>query len=196
MEKTAAPKSETIACIGWGSLIWDTSRPFSVKGSWRDDGPSLPLEFARQSADNRMTLVLVDMDHHTPTLWVELDATSLDQAVSALAEREGVPNKRVIGRWPNDGEEQYLHQSAIAEWAIGKGLTGVVWTALPPGMKGCRGTVPTLAEMKTYLVALSGLERSGAIEYIHRAPRQIATPYRSELEISFPVQHHKVSDHD
>ncbi|MBT3360856.1 MAG: hypothetical protein HN403_14630 [Rhodospirillales bacterium] len=142
-----------------------------------------------------MTLVIVDIEHYVPALWAELDAASLDQAVSVLAEREGVPNQRVIGRWPNKTEEQYPHQSAIAEWAIGKGLTGVVWTALPPGMKKTRSVMPTLAEVKTLLARLSSIESAGAIEYIHRAPGQIATPYRSALESAFPSQDREASEH-
>tara|TARA_R110002094_G_scaffold212378_3_gene182879 strand:- start:3307 stop:3897 length:591 start_codon:yes stop_codon:yes gene_type:complete len=188
MDTTATPRNEKIACLGWGSLIWDTSRPFAVKGDWLHNGPSLPLEFARQSGGNRMTLVIANIEHHVTVLWAELDVASLDQAVLLLAEREDVPNARVIGRWPNQTEEQYLHQSAIAEWAISQGLTGVVWTALPTGMKKARGLMPTLAEVKTYLAGLSSVERVGAIEYIHRAPTQIETPYRSALESSFPFQ--------
>lgn len=46
-----------IACIGWGSLIWDR-RNLDVDGVWRVDGPMLPVEFARQSGDGRVTLVL------------------------------------------------------------------------------------------------------------------------------------------
>jgi hypothetical protein len=47
-----------IACIGWGSLIWDM-RNLNVDGNWHADGPLLPIEFARQSRDGRITLVIV-----------------------------------------------------------------------------------------------------------------------------------------
>jgi hypothetical protein len=43
-----------IACVGWGSLVWDP-RDLPVKGAWRPDGPRLPIEFARQSDNGRLT---------------------------------------------------------------------------------------------------------------------------------------------
>ena len=143
-----------------------------------------------------MTLVIVDIDHNVPTLWANLETASLDQAVLALAKREGVSNPRAIGRWPNNTQNQYRHQAKIAEWAANKGLTGVIWTALLPGMQTSRGVLPTITEVKNHLAELNDTERAGAIEYIHRAPRQIATPYRLELEDSFPMQDVQAGDND
>jgi len=45
----------TIACLGWGSLIW-SPRTLPVSGDWHTDGPHLPIEFSRQAADGRITL--------------------------------------------------------------------------------------------------------------------------------------------
>ena len=191
MEQSAKPDEQPtiggIACIGWGSLIWDHGRPFPVMTGWHEDGPSLPLEFARESGkpgENRITLVIVDDPHRVPTLWAELDARSLGEAVTLLTKREGVPHENAIGRWPNNTEETYPHEDEIGAWATAKGLAGVVWTALPPGMKKSRGVMLTLEDVKTYLASLSEREREGALVYIRNAPEQIATRYRRHLNLS------------
>lgn len=170
-----------VACLGWGSLVWDDSRPLPIAGDWQFDGPLLPLEFARQSSGDRITLVIVEDVPPVQSLWVWLEAQSISEAVNALAEREGTP-ARNIGRWSFQEDMVYPQSSTIGAWATGKDITAVVWTALPCGMIDSRGVVPTLAELQTYLSKLDGVARAGAAEYIIRAPAQIQTPYRQSLE--------------
>jgi hypothetical protein len=49
----------TIGCLGWGSLIRDQGK-LPVRGTWQGDGPELPVEFARQSTNGRVTLVVTE----------------------------------------------------------------------------------------------------------------------------------------
>jgi hypothetical protein len=58
-----------IACLGWGSLVWDP-RELPVRGKWFEDGIFLPIEFARQPCDGRLTLVIVpDYEVRARGLW-------------------------------------------------------------------------------------------------------------------------------
>lgn len=179
----------TIACLGWGSLCWcPGSLPVAEK-NWRPDGPSLRVEFARQSdtktSDNgRITLVLVESGPVCAVLWVKLDVPDLHAAVEALAAREGIKDKKEesIGRWPSTPGRFYSHSKEIAEWATRQGLDGVVWTALSCGMKNGRGTMPSLKQILDHLRKLRGEDRERAVKYIRMAPAQIVTPFREALE--------------
>lgn len=86
----------TIVCLGWGSLVWN-SEELPV-GKWSSDGPQLPIEFARQSADGRITLVIAEDGEPVPVLWAPLNVKSIDEARKALAHREGC-RLNAIGYW-------------------------------------------------------------------------------------------------
>lgn len=150
-------------------------------GDWQEDGPELPLEFARQSADDRITLVIADGAQVSRSLWVRLDVRSPEDAIAALARREGT-SKTNIGRWPNSGSPENPLIDLISEWAQARRLDTVVWTALPPGMKSQRGVIPDLADLVSHLCALEHDVRDKAAEYVFKAPPQIATRYRERLQ--------------
>ena len=42
----------TIACLGWGSLIWDP-RDLLLGSAWREDGPQLLLQVVEELRDVR-----------------------------------------------------------------------------------------------------------------------------------------------
>jgi hypothetical protein len=105
--RTVAPASNCkatarICCLGWGSLIWDP-RNLALRSPavWREDGPMLPIEFARKSSDGRITLVLSTAGPAVPVLWAEMDVATLAQARDNLAEREGC-SVSAIGCWPTE----------------------------------------------------------------------------------------------
>lgn len=166
----------TIACIGWGSLCWDSCG--LPVGDWRGDGPVLPLEFARRSQDGRVTLVITENGTELQTLWAELSASSLEEAAKLLRAREGC-NAKDIGRWPS--ATGFPFSERVAAWAQDLGLCGVVWTALPPKWDDQNGLVPSLAQLKAYLGSLDAVTLTLAREYLEKAPSQIATRFRAEL---------------
>jgi hypothetical protein len=173
-----------IACIGWGSLIWD-KRDLDVDGEWRAPGPALPVEFARQSNDGRITLVLVQRFTPVPTLWSAFNTRDLARARESLRQREGVFRSRAddfISSWRLGENPASEPDATISVWAAGKNLDAAVWTNLPPKFDGIDGRVPTENEVVGYLQALSGKKRADAEQYVRRAPRQVATAYRRAIE--------------
>lgn len=173
-----------IACIGWGSLIWD-KRNLDVDGEWCADGPALPVEFARQSSDGRITLVLVQGFASVPTLWSAFNTRDLARARESLRQRERIPRSRaddLIAHWHRGENPVAEPYATISAWAAGMDLEAAAWTNLPPKIGGIDGRVPTENEVVAYLRALQGETRAAAEQYVRRAPRQIATVYRRAIE--------------
>src|ERR1700686_610138 len=173
-----------IACIGWGSLIWDR-RNLDVDGRWRADGPALPVEFARQSSDGRITLVVVQGSAPVPTLWSAFNTRDLVEARESLRERERIPRSRagdLIADW-HRGENPVSEPNAtISAWAAARDLESAVWTNLSPKFAGRDGRIPTEADVVAYLRALEGEARAAAEENVRRVPRQMNTVNRLAIE--------------
>ena len=172
-----------IVCLGWGSLIW---RPCGLPmvGEWHVKGPDLPIEFARQSGDDRITLVIEHGAEHLPVLWTRLGVGSVDHARRALADREGVCLSRFprsIGHWNLGGVSQHRESADIGKWARANGADAAVWTALKPRFDGELVT-PTCEEVVGHLRTLEGPKRTKAEEYVRKAPPQIRTAYRKAIE--------------
>ncbi|MBY4677441.1 hypothetical protein [Marinobacterium arenosum] len=177
-----------IACLGWGSLIWNPGN-LQLSSGWNSDGPNLPIEFARESADGRITLVLVDGVKHSPALWAILRATDIETAKADLAKREGISDKSIkfsIGCWEsNSGTSHGKCSEEISRWALGKGLDGVVWINLKYGFRSNRDEFPTLTGVIEHLNGLSLDQKCVAEEYVRKTPVQVRTEYRIELEKKF-----------
>ena len=86
-----------------------------------------------------------------------------------------------IGWWLPARVSHHPGAAVINQWAKGRDLKGVVWTALKPKI-GDEYRVPTSPEVIAHLGRLQGGERAAAEEYIRLAPGQIVTPYRRVIE--------------
>lgn len=169
-----------IVCLGWGSLIW-SPEPLPVVGEWQRDGPSLPIEFARELKDGRVTLVIAPGAKRSCVLWSRLCVSDVDCAKILLARREGIEPERIkrsIGHWP-DGQSDDQIQQIVADWAKAREHPplAVIWTALKPGMKAARKLgnceKPTREQVVAHLQTLSGCERQRAEQYVRLTPKQI-----------------------
>lgn len=173
-----------IACLGWGSLIWDL-RELPVQRQWHQDGPFVKVEFARKSSDGRLTLVMVDDADAVPvrSLWATMAIDNLKLARDALKKREGAKDECHIGDW-SAGQQAPTAIPTIANWAKAQGVDAAVWTALPPKFEGNNevSKMPSPDEVISYLTGLRGAARDNAERYIRLAPRQIDTPYRQRIE--------------
>ncbi len=172
-----------IACLGWGSLVWDP-RDLPIRKPWFKDGPLLPIEFARHSKGDRITLVLINNGRPVRSLWTTLSTTKLKIALMELAARERI-NEKYMGYWSQDFSSKHEFVEPIGNWASQKGLEAVVWTALPPKFKNNSGKVPSIDNVITFLRDLPYEKRQYAEEYIRKAPRQIDTYYRKIIEKEF-----------
>lgn len=171
-----------IACLGWGSLVWDP-RELAIQRQWFDDGPFIHVEFTRQSQDGRITLVLTETEKPVRSLWAVMDATALSSARAKLRKREGIPEKnevKHIGTW-STGQPNPALIPNLAEWANAHGVAHVIWTNLPPKFNE-NETTPSAEQVVKYLSELTGAQRDVAERYVRFTPRQIDTEYRRRIE--------------
>jgi hypothetical protein len=172
-----------IGVIGWGSLIWDPL-DLEIEDKWHVDGPMLPVEFARVSSRNRLTLVLVDRVPPQPTLWAQSRKSKVAEAIKDLARREGTSDHN-IGCWPCTDSFDIFEKrmaSIVAAWAQERKLDAAVWTALGPKKPNGENGLATDDELINYLRALVKRgDDAAAKEYVEKAPTQIKTPLRARI---------------
>jgi hypothetical protein len=171
-----------IACLGWGSLVWDP-RTLPIRREWFTDGPFVPVEFTRKSSDGRMTLVVDPRATPLRVLWAQMVAVDVPVAAKALCNREGITRESCssgIGSWKTGGPAPG-NISGLSAWAEARDLDAVIWTALGPKFERTDRS-PSADEVIAYLRGLRGPVRDHAKQYIERAPRQIDTDYRRQIE--------------
>jgi len=176
-----------IACLGWGSLVWDPGE-LSLRTEWLPDGPTIRVEFVRQSGkeNGRITLVIFPTAEPVTSKWAEMESDDLDQAAEMLRLREGKPHRHHIGQW-TVGQADPASLPGVSEWAAIRNVDAVIWTALPPKFQGKEGRVPSVEEVAAYLNGLPEGPRAEALKYIRNAPTQIDTVYRRELAVLVPA---------
>ena len=185
MNKAEDTEDGVIACLGWGSLIWD-SRNLPIRSTWYANGPPVRAEFLRKSSDGRITLVLHESVAPVQSSWAIMDMDDPEQARNALGEREGIRSHRhhdLVGLWEPGQEPPHGTITDLPEWAQEHQVKAVVWTALSHNFHGKDSKrIASAEEIIGYLSQLEGETRDKAEQYILKAPQQIDTGIRRAIE--------------
>jgi len=182
-----------IAILGWGSLIWDP-RNLEIDKSegrtgWFDDGPMLPIEFARISNDERLTLVIVPGNKDVQTLYAISKFNELDHAILDMAIREGCAKSKIGSYVKADRKFKSIFtdiQTNIEYWINSKEeIEAVIWTDLPENFQKKVKLPLTKENTINYLIQLLPHKQSLAEQYIRRAPAIVKTTIRETIEQKF-----------
>lgn len=179
-----------IACLGWGSLIWNPGE-LKIQRKWFQDGPILPVEFTRVSRDGRMTLVIDKNKDTRPVrvLWSLMNANDLEEAKESLGDREDTSGNKILSVTVDENVGTDNLKLKVQNWLKFKDIEAVIWTGLSwrseKNKKCFNGKRPNKKQVVDYLSSLEGEERNRAEYYIRKAPKQIDTYYRREIEARF-----------
>jgi hypothetical protein len=175
-----------IAILGWGSLIWNPC-DLSIDGEWLLGGPTLPIEFARISSDERLTLVIDEVNGtDVPTRYVRSGCDNLSDAIGNLRRREGNPLKERIGyvNVASGAERAWSRQQhptacdRIKAWAQIHKWDAVVWTALTSNFPERLGEPYSAQAALRYFNGLEAEAKARAVAYLSNAPPEVDTPFR------------------
>ena len=189
-----------IAVLGWGSLVWDP-RELKTAAEFAPNGPLLPVEFCRISADGRLTLVIDEsFGDVCRTYSAPSGLESLDAAIENLRLREGMSNAGQVGfvelgsgRRGDVAMQRHPEAVAtIAAWAESNGYDAAIWTALANNFDepGEGGEPFSVTAATRYLETLKGQDAAKfdrALEYIRKAPPEVETPVREEVARRWPA---------
>lgn len=168
-----------IACLGWGSLIWNPGG-LKIKGKdWFNDGPLLPIEFVRISTNKRVTLVIDQDSKPITTLWNLMDTDDFQSAFDSLMKREGTIRKRIRSINQSDVPKNSI-EKIVQEWLKKKEIDVAIWTGLYLNNK-TQDRRPSVDEIVNHLIALENSELDNAKEYIIKTPTQVQTEYRKTI---------------
>ena len=172
-----------IACLGWGSLIWQPKN-LLIQNKWFEDGAILPIEFTRQSDNGRMTLIIDEKALPVRTLWALMATDDLQIAIESLRIREDTPDLDLIHSVKVSNRPKDATRKTIVKWLKSLNLAAAIWTGL--SFSGHTGNNrPRIDDVITHLNNLLGNNKDLAEEYIRKAPKQIDTEYRRRIEKEF-----------
>ena len=179
----------SVAIIGWGSLIWCPGS-LKIRTKWRDDGPMLPLEFARVSGDGRLTLVIHPGSPLQRTYWAVSDFDDFNLARENLREREDCPSINAI-KYAQGADVTPITSDVPGE--IGRWLSThadvstAIWTGLTTNWQKRFQTEFSIDNAVRYLEGLgteselSMVKFRRAKEYLRNAPPAVQTEVRSRM---------------
>lgn len=182
-----------IAILVWGSLFWDP-QGLSTTGEWFNDGPLLPIEFARISGGNRITLVIKPNCENVTVLYTISLYDDLDRAIQNLKTRENTPNTNNIGFVDYTNNRCNLREAnkfileSLEKWNAEKKFDAIIWSDFAPKFSDVIKKPLTIQNVIEFINDLSEKEQQGAIKYIQNTPAQIRTNFRSSLEKYFKLQ--------
>ena len=188
------------AVLAWGSLLWDP-RDLQTAAEFAANGPLLPIEFCRISADGRLTLAIDEtFGSVCKTYSAPCALDALDAAIENLRLREGMRNTRAVGfvetasgRQSDVAIERHPDAVAtIAAWTESNGYDAAIWTALAsnfdePGKGGEPFSVTAAIRYLGTLQDQDGAKFARALAYIRQAPPEVETPVREEVVKRWPV---------
>ncbi len=182
-----------IAVLGWGSLI-RCPGCLDLRSRWRRNGPLLPVEFARISSKNRLTLVLLPhRTHRSATLWALSARSTLDQARANLAcrERTSVEEIHFVTATRRGGSSPTI-LVAVRDWLRNQPLDAAIWTGLGSTPKKWKERYGGPFSRERALQFLRDLrdrgQHEGARDYVRDAPAQVQTPLRVLIESNFGAE--------
>src|ERR1700733_11847471 len=163
--------------LAWGMLGW-VPRDLQPARKFVSNGPLLPIEFCRISADGRLTLAIDEsFDALCKAYSAPSALESLDAARDNLCQREGMADARAIGfvepasnRQSDLAMESHPQVVAtIAAWAESIGYDAAIWTALASNFEewGKGGEPFSVSAAMQYLETL---ERDDAAKFAGRLP--------------------------
>jgi hypothetical protein len=179
-----------IAILVWGSLYWDP-RNLEKTDEWFYDGPVLPIEFARISGGNRLTLVIKPNFDFVTTLFAVSSNDDFIAARENLQSRENTPNIDNIGFINFTNNTHHVRPSnafildILAQWNKAKEFDAIIWSDFSPRFSDAIGSPFTLENVITFLCGLSEADKVEALKYIRNAPQQITTRFRNSIEQHF-----------